>query len=352
MEIKTTPLPRLLPLSLFLAFLGYLVFRVLGPLLEPIAWAIILTHATWPLYVRVRAFMGGSRNLSASVLVLCLGLAIVSPLLGLTIAADQEIRELFQHLPQWLEDKSALQSQLLALPLVGKELSAFAGQLGDLEDIIRIHLLPHLKAVSRSFLGVLENVGLLVGQWALSLFFMFFLYRDGDTLIAEVRDGIRLGIGERADRYVDVAEQTGRAVIYGLIFTAIGQGVVAGIGYWGAGMPTPTLLMFTTILLAMIPFGAVPVWVGSSLWLLFHGDTTHSLGLFLWGVLVVSWVDNLIRPFVISRAGQISFGLVVLGVVGGLLSFGFIGLFVGPVVLAIAHAVWHEWLKSKGDLTG
>lgn len=114
----------------------------------------------------------------------------------------------------------------------------------------------------------------------------------------------------------------------------------------GAGLKAPVLLGLFTMFAALIPFGTVVVWTSAGLWLLFHGQQWAGIGLLLWGALVVSWIDNVVRPLVISRTTQIPFVLVMLGVLGGLGSFGFIGLFVGPVILAIGLAVWREWLKQ------
>ena len=194
---------------------------------------------------------------------------------------------------------------------------------------------------------VLGNAGLLAGQWSLSLFLMFFLYRDGESLTAEVRHGLRLGLGARADNYLDIAQRTSRAVLYGIVLTAIVQGSVAGLGYWGVRLPSPALLTLLTIVMALIPFGAVVVWVLCCLWLFFQGETWRALALLAWGSLIVSWVDNLVRPLVISQATRIPFALVVLGIIGGLLGYGFLGLFLGPVILAIAHAAWEEWLRTR-----
>ncbi len=131
-----------------------------------------------------------------------------------------------------------------------------------------------------------------------------------------------------------------------LVATALLQGAVAGLGYWWAGLHAPVLLGAITALVAMIPFGTPFVWGSIGTWLLIRGEVTAGIGLLLWGTLVVSWVDNLIRPLVISSATRIPFLLVMFGVLGGLAAFGLIGLFLGPVILAVLVAVWREWLEE------
>ena len=340
------PSHRQLPLLLFLAGLALLAYRILGHLLEPILWAIILAYASWPLYRRTKLALNGRSGLAASLMIGLLSISIIAPLIGLTSVLQREFSEFIQHLPGWLEQRSALEDRLNRIPVIGDELSKWVSQWDDLNNLTKQQLIPRLRGWSRRLLVVAGDVGLIAGQWVLTLFLMFFLYRDGETLTAEVRHGFKRAIGERADNYLDIAVNTSRAVLYGIVLTAIAQGGVAGIGYWGVDMPGPALLTLTTIVMALIPFGAVSIWVLCCLWLFAQGETWRAMALLLWGSLVVSWVDNLVRPLVISQATRIPFALVLLGIIGGLISFGFLGLFVGPVVLAIGHAAWREWLKG------
>jgi predicted PurR-regulated permease PerM len=130
------------------------------------------------------------------------------------------------------------------------------------------------------------------------------------------------------------------------VLTAIAQGSLAGLGYWAVGVKAPIMLGIVTAMFAMIPFGTPVAWVSISIWLLLQGQTWAGVALALWGTLVISWIDNIIRPLVISSSTRIPFVLVMFGVLGGVANFGFIGLFLGPVVLAIALAVWREWLQQ------
>jgi predicted PurR-regulated permease PerM len=151
-------------------------------------------------------------------------------------------------------------------------------------------------------------------------------------------------LGTRADGYVEAVASTTRAVVYGILLTALVQGAVAGLGYWVAGVAAPVTLTAVTVLVALVPFGTPLVWGSVAVWLLLTGQTVAGVGLLLWGGLVVSWVDNIVRPVMLSRAGNIPFILALFGVLGGLAAFGMVGLFLGPVILAVALAVWREWL--------
>jgi predicted PurR-regulated permease PerM len=203
-------------------------------------------------------------------------------------------------------------------------------------------LIGHLDTEAWSLLG---GVGKNIVKLGFSLFTLFFVYLHGVSLLAQLRTILRGLLRERADGYLDAVASTTRAVVYGIVLTALVQGLVAGLGYWVAGVPAPATLSAVTVLVALIPFGTPFVWGSATVWLLFSGQTTAGLGLLLWGVLVVSWIDNIVRPMVLSRGSNIPFVLALFGVLGGLAAFGLVGLFLGPVILAVALAVWREWLE-------
>jgi len=190
-----------------------------------------------------------------------------------------------------------------------------------------------------------------VGRNAAKLFFavlsMFFLLRDGPRVLREARAILEGILGPRVNDYLDAVGATTQAVVYALILGAITQGAVAGIGYAIFGLQAPVLLGAVTALIALIPFGAPVVWGSLSIWMLITGNVGAGIGLLLWGVLLVSWMDNIVRPLVISNATRMPFLLVVFGVLGGVLAFGFVGLFIGPVLLAVSLAIWREWLEEQ-----
>jgi predicted PurR-regulated permease PerM len=188
------------------------------------------------------------------------------------------------------------------------------------------------------------GVGRNVAKFGLAVFALFFLYRHGASVLEQFRRVAARWLGEASRGYILAVGVTVRAVVFGIVLTALAQGVLAGLGYWVAGVSAPALWGVITALVSLIPFVGPVVWIGLSLALLANGETQAALGLFLWGALVVSWVDNLIRPLVISGPTRIPFLLVFLGVLGGLKAFGLIGLFLGPVLLAVSVAIWREWL--------
>jgi len=138
-------------------------------------------------------------------------------------------------------------------------------------------------------------------------------------------------------------------VVYGVGLTAIAQALLAGVSYFVAGVPNPMVLTIITFIFALIPFGPPMAYGAVSLWLFSQGQTIEAIGVMAWGVCIVSTADNVIRPLVISGATQIPFLLIMFGVLGGIASFGLIGVFIGPVILAVLLAIWREWLHENGQ---
>lgn len=322
---------------------------VLKPFLVPLLWAAILVYITWPLHRRVLAMSGRRATPAALASTLLLSASLALPFLWFAAILQ---RELTLALPLVLDRVQrgglSVPAFIASIPLVGPEW----------DQSLR-HALAHpeaLKATLSARLGlgtqlagsVIGGIGRNAAKLGITLFAAFFLYRDGATLAGQLR-GALLGIlGARAEDYLHAAGATTRAVVYGIALTAVAQGALAGLGYWAAGLQGPLFLALLTTLVALIPFGTPLVWGSLSLWLFLNGQDAAGLGLFLWGALVISWVDNLIRPWVISGSTRIPFLLVFFGVLGGLAAFGLIGLFLGPVILSVCLAVWREWLGRQG----
>lgn len=322
---------------------------MLSLFLVPVSWAVILVYLTWPLSLHVKRVLGGRETLSALVMTLLLTSVIVIPLVWVSFMLQTEIVEFYRNLPEWLEKKPALPAFVTRIPYVGQELEHLFDQFDDLRTLLRERVIPWMQRFSGNLLGMIEDVGYIAAKLGFTLLTVFFFYRDGLGLIGQVRKVLHLVLGERLEGYFATAEETVKAVVYGIVLTAIAQGALAGLGYWGVGIKAPILLSAITMFFALIPFGTPLVWVSASLWLFMNGAYWAGISLGLWGALIVSWVDNVIRPLVISGATRIPFLLVLFGVLGGLANFGFIGLFLGPVILAIGLAVWREWLEQHTD---
>src|SRR5512139_20895 len=345
MPIKIdSPLARRVAAFGFLFLIFGLTFWVLSPFLASLGWAGILAYVTWPLHQRLCRRLPGRDRFAAFLMTLGVAATLLLPLLwvlftvaGDVAAASATIKQVAIHglppLPPGVRTWPAgewIAAQYQRVQADPAWISVQIDALG-LADATRLKV-------------VVGGIGRNVAKFGLAVFALFFLYRHGDSVLAQIRGVATRWLGEEAHGYIQAVGVTVRAVVFGIVLTALAQGVLAGLGYWVAGIAAPALWGVITALVSMIPFVGPVVWIGLSLGLLAHGETQAALGLFLWGALVVSWIDNLIRPLVISGPTRIPFLLVFLGVLGGLTAFGLIGLFLGPVLLAVSVAIWREWL--------
>ena len=341
--------PRRVILALLLGGLFILGYLVLNWFIVPAVWAAILAYVTWPAYARLRRFMRGHAMSSALVMTLLLTTAFVLPLLWLIALLQGEFVLAYQAASTYMtEGTRRLPDFVQQLPWIGERLQSLLDQFAADPAALR----AQLASWAQQWLGELGELVGGVAQNAVRLGFavltVLFIFRDGDSLLSQVRRVLRRFLGARVDGYISAIGTTTKAVLYGLVLTAFAQGALAGVGYWFAGVRAPVLFGALTALIALMPFGTPFVWGSLGAWLLFTGQTLEGIGLLLWGTLVVSWVDNLIRPLVISSATHIPFLLVMFGVLGGLAAFGLIGMFVGPVIVAVLMAVWREWLEDQG----
>jgi predicted PurR-regulated permease PerM len=218
-------------------------------------------------------------------------------------------------------------------------------------DSRMVVLLGKLLTWARS--GLLDaGIGVLGGviQILISAFLAFFLLRDSHQLSERLTVAVERLAGDRAKHLLKVAGDTVRGVIFGILGTAIAQAVIAGFGFWIAGVPGAVLLSVLTFLLAVLPFGPPIIWVPASLWLFTQGKPGYGLFMALWGVLAISSVDNFLRPYLISQGNNMPYALVFCGVIGGALAFGLVGVFLGPTLLAVAFRLVEEW-SAKRDLS-
>jgi predicted PurR-regulated permease PerM len=191
--------------------------------------------------------------------------------------------------------------------------------------------------------GAARVVGEGLLQLLLATFLAFFLYRDGEALVASLRTGLARLAGSLSDQMLRISHSTIQSVVLGLVGTAIAQGAVAVIGFLIAGVPNAFLLGGLTALLSILPGGTVLVWLGATIWLLSEQQTGWAIFMAAWGVGLISSVDNVLRPLLMSRGSDLPFALVFVGVIGGAIAFGFVGVFLGPTLLALAMALWRAW---------
>lgn len=351
-DLPTAPwFRRLLVAGLLLGIL-MLTFSVLQPFIVPLIWGGILAYVSWPLNQRLLRAVGGRPTVAASITTLIVTIAIVVPLIWLVLMMRVEAISAYIEVRAFLASQPTLPQALRDLPWVGVQAQALLDELSSDPHAINEQFLLLLEQSSVEITRLIGGVGRNVVKLFFSVFSMFFLLRDGPRLLREARAVLEGILGPRVHGYLDAAGDTTQAVVYALMLGALAQGVVAGIGYWIFGVKAPVLLGAVTVLIALIPFGAPVVWASLGIWMLVTGNIMAGVGLLLWGLLLVSWVDNIVRPLVISSATRMPFLLVVFGVLGGVLAFGLVGLFVGPVLLAVSLAIWREWLEEHQSVPG
>lgn len=337
-------------LGFLLGGLLVLSYAVLHLFIVPVAWAAIIAFATWPLHQRLRDGMPRHPTLSALLMTLLLSAAFVLPALWMAVLLRTEVAVAIGVITAQIKQETLVVPEFIrALPWVGELLQGLIDDMTGDPDAFRAQVTEWARQGSDHAVALIGDLGRNAAKLGFALITIFFLYRDGERVQNQVRLVLHRFLGARVDSYLIAVGGMTKAVVWGLIATALAQGLVAGLGYWGAGVQAPVLLGAVTALIAMIPFGTPFAWGTIGIWLLMTGDTVGGIGLLLWGTLVVSWVDNLVRPLVISNATQIPFLLVMFGVLGGLAAFGLVGLFLGPVILAVLMAVWREWI-GESDL--
>ncbi len=339
--VSAPSLRRLLTLAL-LAGLVLLGFLVLDPFIVPVVWAAILGYVTWPAYEWLRRKCGGGSVLAALGMTTVVSAAVIVPLAWLAVVVRVELVHAYSETQRLLAG-GELPPALLKLPWIGD-------QLHDLS--VRVAHDPHAlgaalrKLADRSF----EQIAHLAGgvsrnaaKLLLTVVSLFFVYRDGASVAAQLARALEQIFGPRVHNYLKAIGQTVKAVVYGLVLAALVQGLLVGIGYWLAGIGAPVFLAALTTVCGLIPFAAPAIWASATAWLFIEGSKVAGVGLLIWGGLVMGWTDHIVRPFLISREAQIPFLVVLFGVLGGLAAFGLVGLFVGPVILAVLLAIWREW---------
>jgi predicted PurR-regulated permease PerM len=317
---------------------------VLLPFVSALLWATVLCYCTWPLFLRLERLLGRRRTLAAVVMTFLISVVVVVPFVfaGITLAENvARIGSLFRSLrdvapaeaPAWIRK----------LPLIGAQAADYWGDLlsnaDQLSDTARQIAIRVGGWLLRHSLDLAKGVG----QLALSALIAFFFYRDGERMVARVVTGGRRIAGDSTQRYLAVIDRTVKGVVYGIIGTAFAQGIAGTLGFWIAGVPSPFMFGLLTFFLALVPAGPPLVWVPVTIWIFSQGRIGWGVFMTLWGLFVISGIDNLVRPYLMSRGTQQPFINVLLGAIGGVLAFGFIGIFIGPTLLAVGYCLVQEF---------
>ncbi len=341
------PLRRALLVGLAVA-LALLCVIVLRPFFSSMLWAAILAYVTWPIYCRLLALLRKSTTAAASLMTLLVAALGIMPLFWLLILIEHECLDGYRRLTVYLgQGPHALPAAVRDLPWIGAWMQETLNRYAADPTALGREIGDALKGWKGELGALLGGVGRNVGKLLITLLTLFFFYRDGDSLIRQLGRVAERLFGDQLNRFAASAGLMTRAVVYGLIVTAVAQGAIAGLGYWIFGVEAPAALGALTGLLSMAPLlGTAFVWAPAATALLVAGHTWKGILLLAWGTLLVHPVDNVLRPLMISSVTRVPFLLVMFGALGGLAAFGLIGVFAGPVLLAVASAIWREWVAE------
>jgi len=328
----------------FFALLVLLLYQIglmFQPFVFPALWAVLLALWAFPLHLRLTKLFGGNETLSAGTLTVgALGMVVV-PLVVMGIMLVREAGAAEQAIRTWIAagGLQQLPDQLATIPLIGGWLRTVALNI-DLHTLsMEQSVVSGAKGLSQFLVGqmgdLLMNAFILVTDFFIMLLVLFFLFKDGRQWFAALYELIPMDESHK-HKIVTRLDQTVRAVVKGMLVTAIVQGVLAGSAYLVLGVPFPMVLTALTIVLAPIPFGGTAlVWGPVALYLFWVGPVGKALVMLAWGIGVVSMVDQILRPWLIGQGVQIPILLLVLSVLGGLALYGLLGLFVGPILVSL-----------------
>jgi predicted PurR-regulated permease PerM len=321
---------------------------VLYPFVSALLWAVILCFVTWPTFLWGVRLLGGRRTLAATLMALLVAALLVAPFVAVGLSLADNVSHLTAVISRGLEHGPPEPPVWLAdIPLVGHRLHLAWQTLTHDSARLTTALQRLVVPVSTWLLSQGVALGAGVLYLILSVLLLFFLYRDGAALAARLQEVTRRIAGTRAQQLVDLAVSTVRGVVYGILGSLLAQGILAGVGFLVAGVPGAFLLGFLTLFLSILPGGPALLWLPASLWLYKQGATGWAIFLALWGLLVVSTADNVIKPYLIGRGSDLPFILVLLGVLGGAFAFGVIGIFLGPTLLAVGYTVVRDWALAE-----
>ena len=332
---------------LFVAGLIGTCFWILRPFLPAVIWATTLVVATWPIMLQAQRRLWNRRGLAVAVMTLALLFVFVVPFwLAVTTIAD--------NFDRIVEGATSLASfklppppgWLVGVPFFGERAALFWQNMAASGiDPLAAKAAPYAGGVASWFVAALGGLGIVLVQFLLTVVIAAIMYGSGEHAAAIARRFGRRLAGERGEQSVRLAGQAIRAVALGVVVTALAQSVLGGVGIALAGMPFAAVLTAVMFMLCLAQLGPLPVLVPAVIWLYWSGDTGWGTFLLVWSILL-STLDSVLRPMLIRKGAHLPLLLLLAGVIGGLIAFGLVGIFLGPVVLAVGYTLLQSWMAE------
>jgi predicted PurR-regulated permease PerM len=325
---------------------------VLLPFVGTLLFAVVICVSSWPIYARLLSATRSRHTLAALIMSLSLILLLAVPMSLLSGSLAGGLEMLVRHFRPLID--SGLPDDppdwLAHLPIIGGAIDSYWHRLAESREELNLLLRQLFDPARKIALTAVTIFGQGLLQLLLVTFFVFFIFRDAHVYVGALLTAARKLGGALGERMLKLARGTITGVMVGIVGTAAAQAIVGMIGYLIAGVPAVMMLTFATFIFAMVPvIGPTLIWGGAAVWLYEQGQTGWAIFMLLWGMLGISSVDNFVKPVLISRTAAQPLLLIVVGVFGGVLVFGFIGLFLGPTLLALGQALIREWMTDKAS---
>lgn len=319
----------------------------------PVLAALVIGFASWPLYRDVLTMTQGDTRWGASIALLCLLFFLIVPIIIAVGYALDEIKVWLRWAFEANKVGAAVPHWIGTLPFVGEWLAEqwvdHLGQPGKIGELIQIVSGANIGNIYRAVMAAGGGAFHLLLTLLFMLIALFFVYKDGASFAAQVDIiGERI-LPSRWERISRVVPATISSTVTGMTLIAIGEGIVLGIAYWIAGVPSPVTLGVITGVMALIPGGAPLSFTLVSFYLVASGHMVEGIGLFVWGTVELFIVDKTLRPRLVGGPIKLPFLPTFFGLVGGVKTMGFLGLFLGPVLMALLVAIWREWVNEVSE---
>jgi predicted PurR-regulated permease PerM len=335
-------------LSLVIVFALILAcLRITSPLLGALAWATIIAVSVWPFFVSLKQRVAGNANLAATLVTLLLLIVFVLPLLLI----GGSLREHTENISQLSNRLSGL--SLPPPPVWVGEIPVFGGDIisawislsDNMAQIFRM-VEPYLEQGVKFLLSQSAHLGLAILEFFLAVLLSGIILANGEYLQHLVSRFARKLHEPGGSRLLKVAELNIRGVTWGVIGTALIESILVAVGFYMAGLQAAVLLGFAGFLAAMVQIGTPAIWIPAAIWLGYHDQHGWMIFTVVWGLTVNTACDRFLKPYLISRGTGTPMAIILVGVIGGLVAWGVLGIFLGPTLLAVTHVLLLSWLEE------